>query len=84
MSLQDNLEVPPKVQHRKKHKHGHHRHHHHARHLQNKHVTKHDTLELRIRSGMQTLEDERKALREVVSELGEEFGQKDIDDMTSK
>ncbi|XP_057305088.1 anion exchange protein 2-like isoform X2 [Hydractinia symbiolongicarpus] len=83
MSLQDNLEVPPKVQHRKKHKHGHHRHHHHARHLQNKHVTKHDTLELRIRSGMQTLEEERKALREVVSELGEEFGQKDIDDMTS-
>ena len=68
---------------RKHRRHGHHRHHH-ARHLQNKQITLNDSLELRIKSGMHTLEEERKALREIVTEIEDEYGQKDNDDIASE
>ena len=71
----------------KSRKHRHHRHHHqrhhHARHLKNKGLNAQDTLESRIRSGMHALEEERKALREIVDEI-ETFGEKDRDDITCK
>lgn len=67
----------------KRHHRHHHKRHHHARHLKNKGLNAQDTLELRIRSGMHALEEERKALREIVDEIGENFGEKDREDINS-
>lgn len=69
----------------KKHHHRHHhKKHHHARHLKNKGLTAQDTLESRIRSGMHALEEERKALKEIVEEMDENIGERDREDITSK
>ena len=86
MSLHDTLAVtdekPKADKDKRSHRH-HHKRHHHARHLKNKGLNAHDTLELRIRSGMHALEEERKALREIVDEI-ETFGEKDREDINSK
>lgn len=74
---------PPKdSKHHRHHRH-HHKRHHHAHHLKNKGLNAQDTLESRIRSGMHALEEERKALREIVDEI-ETFGEKDREDITCK
>lgn len=70
-----------KPKHRHRH---HHKKHHHARHLKNKGLSAQDTLESRIRSGMHALEEERKALREIVEEMDENIGERDREDITSK
>ena len=61
----------------------HHKRHHHAHHLKNKGLNAQDSLESRIRSGMHALEEERKALREIVDEI-EVFSEKDREDITCK
>jgi len=60
-----------------------HRKHNHARHRKNKGLNAQDNLEIRIKSGLQKLEEERKAYQGVLAEIEEGIGQKDIEDITS-
>ena len=89
--LHDSAKSPPNEQPSKakeakssgRHHRHHHKRHHHAHHLKNKGLNAQDSLESRIRSGMHALEEERKALREIVDEI-ETFGEKDREDITCK
>ena len=86
---------------KRKHRH-HHRHHDeedssHKRHRHHHHhrgITSEDRLELRLRTGLQTLEDEQKAISAITAEIGdasdlmrdedETLGMKDLEDIKSK
>ena len=84
-SILDTMALPsPFIKHEKRKHRSHHKHHHHARHLRNAGLNSQDTLENRIRSGMQTLEEERKAIRGIVTEIEEECDVNEREDITSK
>ena len=79
------LEVPTEKQHRHRHRRSnHHRRHQHARHLRSRGVNAQDNLELRIKTGIQKLEEERKAYQGVLAEIDEGVGAKEYEDINSK
>lgn len=78
------LEMPKRKGSHKNRNHRSHKHHHHARHLRSRGVNAQDDLEMRIRTGMQKLEEERKAYQGVLAEMDEGIGAKDLEDIASK
>ena len=83
-STMSELEMTKRKGSHKNRHHRSHKHHHHARHLRSRGVNAQDDLEMRIRTGMQKLEEERKAYQGVLAEMDEGIGAKDLEDIASK
>ena len=64
-------------------KHSHH-HHHRSKHHHTRGLTEQDSLESRIRTGLQTLQEEKKAIQNIVTEMEDASKAKIKEEMQSK
>ena len=77
-SIQDQKDAPPR-KHRHRHRHdkeksgeSHHHHHHRRHHHHHRGFSETDSLESRVRTGLQTLQEENKAIHDITNEIDED------------